>query len=273
MNIKYTFYVGLVIVLFALGSVGAYKLGERREASNHVVPPIAPPVQPPVAEPPVTVPPTAEPVAQVFENEYMKVTVPAGWKLDELTQTLQDQQYDKTTGATTKVGEPVPTKTGAVNITKDNYILYIHPQAGQASGVTGGRFAEIAMGAPSADAVVTEQPSPPCGQTVGGGSISISGVNLTRKDLYVSKVDKKDYCAVPTTGTAWYFSYVTDPKGGYINYFKADELPGYVITMAYNTTSVDALPLKGTPELTAALADMTGIVKTLELKQWDKIAR
>lgn len=267
MNIKYTFYVGLVIVLFALGSVGAYKLGERREASNHVVPPVVLPVQPPVAEPPAVLPLPTEPVTQVFENEYMKLIVPAGWKLDELTQTLQDQQYNKATGTTTKTGESVTTKTGAVNITKDNYILYIHPHASQASGVTGGRFAEIAMGAPSADSVVTEQPSPPCGQTVSGGSINIPGINLTRKDLYVSKADKKDYCAVPTIGTAWYFSYITNSKGGYINYYKADELPGYVITMAYNTADVNALPQKGTPELTAALADMTGIVKTLELKQ------
>lgn len=273
MNIRHTFYTGLLIVLVAVGSVGAYKLTEQRVAGDHLVPPIAPPAQPPVAEPPVTVPPTAEPVAQVFENEYMKLTVPAGWKLEELTQTLQDQQYDKTTGATTKVGEPVTTKTGAVNITKDSYILYIHPHASQASGVTGGRFAEIAMGAPSADAVVTEQPSPPCGQTVGGGSINIPGVNLTRKDLYVSKADKKDYCAVPTTGTSWYFSYITNSKGGYINYYKADELPGYVITMAYNTADVNALPQKGTAELTTALVDMTGIVKTLVLKQWDKITR
>src|SRR5260370_16916881 len=51
----------------------------------------------------------------------------------------------------------------AVNITKGNYILYINTQTSQASGVEAGRFAEIAMGAPSVDAVVTVQPSPPCG--------------------------------------------------------------------------------------------------------------
>lgn len=277
MNIRHTFYIGLLIVLVALGSVGAYKLTEQRVAGDHLVPPIAPPVQPPVAEPPAAVPPATELVSQVFENEYMKLTVPAGWKLEELAKPLPDHIYNKATG--TQVDDvpptpaPAPAKTGAVNITKDSYILYIHPHASQASGVTGGRFAEIAMGAPSADAVVTEQPSPPCGQAVSGGSVSIPGVNLTRKDLYVSKADKKDYCAVPTTGTSWYFSYITNSKGGYINYYKADELPGYVITMAYNSKDVNALPQKGTAELTAALADMTGIVKTLVLKQWDKIAR
>ncbi|MBL8031753.1 MAG: hypothetical protein JNK33_05530 [Candidatus Doudnabacteria bacterium] len=270
MNIRHTFYLGLAIVLIAVGSVGAYKWGERRVATDHLVPSVVPPVQSPVAPPPAILPPPTEPVSKVYENDYMQVTVPAGWQLEELTQTLQDQTYNKATGLTTKTGEPVTTKTGAVTITKNNYILYIHPHAGQASGVTGGRFAEIAMGAPSADAVVTEQPSPPCGQTVTGANVNIPGVNLTRKDLYVSKADKKDYCVVPATGTAWYFSYVTDPKGGYINYYKAGELPGYVITMAYNSKDVNALPQKGTPELTTALADMTGIVKTLQLKQLGK---
>lgn len=277
MNIRHTFYIGLLIVLVAVGSVGAYKLTEQRVAGDHLVPPIAPPAQPPVAEPPAVVPPSTEPVSRVFENEYMKVTVPAGWKLEELVQTSQDQQYNKATGTTTKTGEPITIKTGAVNITKDNYILYIHPHASQASGVTGGRFAEIAMGAPSADAVVTEQPSPPCGQEV-EGAVNIDPAPpsdaLTRKDLYVSSTSKTDYCAVPTNGKAvWYFSYLTDYMKGYINYFKAGELPGYVITMAYNSKDVNALPQKGTAELTAALADMTGIVKTLVLKQWDKIAR
>lgn len=273
MNIRHTFYLGLVIVLIAAGSVVAYKWGERRVEGDRLVSPVAPPVQPPAVALPVQAEPEAPAAEQEYENEFMKLTVPAGWRLTELTQTLQDQTYNKATGLTAKTGEPVATPTGAVTITKGNYILYIHPKAAQASGVTGGRFAEIAMGAPSADAVVTEQPSPPCGQTVTGANVNISGVNLTRKDLYVSKADKKDYCVVPATGTAWYFSYVTDPKGGYINYYKAGELPGYVITMAYNSKDVNALPQKGTPELTTALTDMTGIVKTLQLKGWEKIAR
>lgn len=273
MNIKHTFYLGLVIVLVALGSVAAYKLGERRVVTDRLVPPVVPPAQLPAITPPVGAAPEVPAAEQAYENEFMKLIVPAGWQLTELTQTLQDQTHNKATGLTTTAGEPVTTKTGAVTITKDNYILYIHPQAGQASGVTGGRFAEIAQGAPSADGVVTEQPSPPCGQVVTGGNLNIPGVNLTRKDLYVSSADKKDYCATPSNGTVWYFSYVTDPKGGYINYYKADELPGYVITMAYNSKDVNALPQKGTPELTVALGDMTGIVKTLQLKQWDKTTR
>lgn len=265
MNIRYTFYVGLGIILVALASVGAYKLTEQRVASTQLVLPVAPAVQSPVAEPPVVSPSSTEPVDQVFENEYMKVTVPVGWKLEELTQTLQDQKYNKDTSTTTKVGEPVTTKTGAVRLTKDSYILYIHPQAGQASGVTGGRFGEITQEAPSVNAVITEWPSSPCGKE----AVTQLANGWQRNDIFLTSADKKDWCNVPAAGkTVWYFSYFTTPKGGYINYYGSQDGPtGWVITMAYNTADVNTLPQKGTPELTTALTDMTGIVKTLELKQ------
>lgn len=279
MNIRHTFYIGLAIVLIAAASVAVYRLQDRQIVSDHLIPPLVPPAQAPVANLPITPPPatipTAEPVVNGgYENPYMKVAVPAGWKLEELTEFVPEHMSNSTTSLQVDDAPPIgvsaPVKTGAVTITKGNYILYIHPHASQASGVTGGRFAEIAMGSPSANAVVTEQPSPPCGQTVSSGTIRIPGLVLTRKDLYVSSADKKDYCAVPAKGTAWYFSYVTDPKGGYINYYKAGELPGYVITMAYNAAKPDLLPLKGSAELEQALADMTGIVKTLELKNFKK---
>lgn len=273
MNMRSTLFIVLVMVLLAIVGVSAYKYGQNRALDQHLVPPTEPPAQPPVGESPATVPPT-QPTGQAYENDYMKLVVPSDWKLTEVTQTVQDQTYNKDTGVTTKVGEPKTTKTGAVSVTKSNYVLYIHPHAGQASGVAGGRFAEIAMGAPSADAVVTTQPSPPCGQEVIGANVRVKATDLIRKDLYVSSADKKDFCAVPTNGkTVWYFSYLTDYRKGYINYFKADELPGYVITMSYNSKDVNSFPAKGTLELDSALREMSAIVKTLQLKQWDKITR
>jgi hypothetical protein len=88
-----------------------------------------------------------------------------------------------------------------------------------------------------------------------------------RVDLYVSGKDKSEFCRAPTNGrTVWYFSYLTDRHGGYFNYYKPDEPPGLVVTMAYNSKDVNSFPAKGSQELTRALADMTGIVKTLEIK-------
>ncbi len=258
-------FAGFVVAVLAIGALVGFWLTAKDVAPKPITNTITPgPV--PVAEPPAPTP--APPVAgTMFENAYMKVTVPQGWALTEVTETLQDQRYDQATGKTIKVGEPKTTKNGAVNITKGKYILYVHPQAGQASGVDGGRFAEIAMGAPSADAVVVEQPSPPCGTE----KTSAVKVGWTRHDWFVSSADKKDYCAVPSGSSAvWYFSYITDSKNGYINYYNAGSLPGWVITMGYNSKTVNSLPAQNSPELTTALTEMTNIVKTLELKQLGK---
>ena len=179
----------------------------------------------------------------VYENQYMKVVLPPGWK------------------ATRPRRIPA-----AVNITKGNYILYINTQASQASGVEGGRFAEIAMGAPSVDAVVTTQPSPPCG-TQESKPISAP---YTRGDLYVSKTDSKgqDWCNAPSSGaTVWYFSYITDAAGGYFNYYVPGQNRALVVTMAYRSKNVDSFPLKGSPELSSALSEMTSIVNSLKIKR------
>ncbi|GEM_PF-3333167 len=176
---------------------------------------------------------------KVYENEYMKLSIPEGW-----TATQSNKN------------------SGAVNITKGNYILYINTQASQASGVTGGRFSEIAMGAPSADAVIKSYPGPECGKQEKYNAFE----SYQRIDLYVSTTDAVYNCNVPKSGTVWYFSYLTTSKGGYFNYYKDDEAPGLVVTMAYNAKDLNRLPQKGSAELTAALAEMTDIVKTLEVK-------
>jgi len=92
-----------------------------------------------------------------------------------------------------------------VNITKGNYILYINTQASQASGVGGRAVCRNCYGAPSADAVIKEWPSQPC------GSLEKSPV-YTNKDenpftewiLYVNNQEKNLYCNVPANNsTVW----------------------------------------------------------------------
>ncbi|HEY6967873.1 MAG TPA: hypothetical protein VJA94_01610, partial [Candidatus Angelobacter sp.] len=133
-------------------------------------------------------------------------------------------------------------------------------------GVEGGRFAEIAMGAPSADAVVTVYPSPPCGN----GESSPAFDQHTRIDLYVSKADSKsqDWCNAPSSGgTAWYFSYITDAAGGFFNYYVPGQNRALVVTMAYRSKDVNSLPIKGSTELNSMLSEMTSIVNSLKIKQ------
>jgi len=179
----------------------------------------------------------------VYENQYMKVVLPPGW--------------------TAKKPRRTP---AAVNIAKGNYILYINTQASQASGVEGGRFSEIAMGAPSADAVVTEQPSPPCGKAESKPALDPH----TRIDLYVSKADSKSqaWCNAPSGGaTVWYFSYITDAAGGYFNFYVPGQNRALVITMAYSSKNVNSLPLKGSTDLDSMLSEMTLIVNSLKIKR------
>jgi hypothetical protein len=179
----------------------------------------------------------------IYENPYMKVVLLPGW--------------------TAKSARRTP---AAVNIAKGNYILYINTQASQASGVEGGRFSEIAMGAPSADAVVTVQPSPPCGKAESKPAFDPH----TRVDLYVSKPDSKseEWCNAPASGaTVWYFSYITDAAGGYFNFYVPGQNRALVVTMAYRSKDVDRLPLKGSTELESMLSEMTSIAKSLKIKR------
>ena len=188
---------------------------------------------------------SAQPNSQntVYENPYMKVVLLPGW--------------------TAKSARRTP---AAVNIAKGNYILYINTQASQASGVEGGRFAEIAMGAPSADAVVTVQPSPPCGKAESRPAFDPH----TRVDLYVSKPDSKseEWCNAPSSGaTVWYFSYITDAAGGYFNFYVPGQNRALVVTMAYRSKDVDRLPLKASTELESMLSEMTSIARSLKIKR------
>ncbi|HEV3037011.1 MAG TPA: hypothetical protein VHA33_04410 [Candidatus Angelobacter sp.] len=179
----------------------------------------------------------------VYENQYMKVILLPGW-------------------AAKKAGR----NPAAVNITKGNYILYINTQATQASGVEGGRFSEIAMGAPSADAVITTYPSPPCGK----GESRPALAPYTRNDLYVSKADmsSQTWCNAPSSGaTVWYFSYITDAAGGYLNHYVPGQGRALVVTMAYRSKDVNSLPLKDSRELNSMLSEMTSIVNSLKIKR------
>ncbi|MBX4204727.1 MAG: hypothetical protein KW788_00890 [Candidatus Doudnabacteria bacterium] len=189
--------------------------------------------------------PAETPQKSVYENSNMKITLEDGW-----------------------IAKQAGSNQAAVNIIKGNYILYINTQASQASGVQGGRFAEIAQGAPSVDAVVTVQPSPPCGTSQSGKTIIDGDSTHARVDLYVSANDKKAYCAVPTNGqTVWFFSYITNSNQSFFNYYTQDQPPALVVTMSYNSKTINNFPVKGSEELNKMLAEMTGIAQSLEIKK------
>lgn len=188
----------------------------------------------------------------VYENAKLSITVPVGWTASEVITNVDS----KSDGATTKLNP------SAVNITNGKWILYINVDASQASGVEGGRFAEIAMGAPSVDAVVTVQPNE-CGQTTRTPAFD----NYTRVDYTINYSLANDVCKAPTNRTTvWFFSYLTSPGNGYFNDYVPGQNPGLVVTMAYNDTVVNDFPVAESDELTVALKEMTDIASTLKVK-------
>ena len=198
---------------------------------------------------------------KTFENQYLKLSLVAGWTAKSVSNT-----------------------SGAVNITKGNYILYISTQTSQASGVEGGRFAEIAMGAKSADAVNVAPPAPECGT----GKETKLNPKISRSDLFVSSKEKNEYCRTPTNGkNVWYFSYVFySGSGGYFNYYRiqkntsllladlkeiksedfGENDTGWVITMAYNSKAINSFPKKDSPSLKSALNQMSSMANSLKIK-------
>ncbi len=209
--------------------------------------------------------PTPAPQSSSYENQYMRITVAPGWTATEATQNVQSGNcVNKQNCATTTATAPNP---AAVNIINGNYTLYINTQSSQASGIQGGRFAEIAMGSPSADAVVTIEPGE-CGTSVKQPALQDNGRTDVRVDLYAGPTDKRDGCSVPSNGsTVWFFSYITDQNGGYFNYPTGGGSIGYVITMSYNSKDINSLPVKGSAELTSMLNTMTQMVQGLQIKQ------
>lgn len=190
----------------------------------------------------------------VYENEYLKIKIPSGWKL------TQEKDGSK------------------ITLSKDNYILSINVRAQQASGVKGGRFSEIAQGFPSVDAVVKIHPMEPCGFQKEGDVLNIKPIfnNLKRIDVFTNKNFKNEFCNAPDNdSTVWYFSYFTKEAGNYFNYYsdygvnlksKADSPFSFVILVSYNSDNVNKLPIESDPQLKLKLQEITNLVKTLEIK-------
>jgi hypothetical protein len=76
------------------------------------------------------------------------------------------------------------------------------------------------------------------------------------------------WCDAPSSGaTVWYFSYITDAAGGYFNFYVPGQNRALVVTMAYRSKNVNALPSKGSTELDSMLSEMASIVNSLKIKR------
>ena len=172
--------------------------------------------------------------ARTFENDYMRMRVLPGWTVDTSTPAL-------------------------VKVIHGNYILTIDPTWSHASGIIGGRFMEAIQGMLSAKAVLerVDLDGFTCADPK-AKSLFINK-NLGLGNLYTDRTQQNiDYgCTFPTDGKpAWFGSY-TVGEGSESE---------FLITVAYNSLDVDALPKKGDPELNRMLRDVAAMLRTLVLK-------
>ncbi|BCX15685.1 MAG: hypothetical protein KatS3mg097_577 [Candidatus Parcubacteria bacterium] len=186
-----------------------------------------------------------------YENDYFRIPILPGWKVIPVYETIYVEGV-----AQKRLNET------AINIIKNNYILYINSRVNQASGIEGGRFVEIAKGAPSADAVIQDYVQGECGFK---DEVFLNS-QLKRVDYYIDNQDNQEWCNKPTDKkTVWYLSYVTK-KGGYINDYNEIKQRGWVVTMAYNSKNVNNLPLKESIKLKTMLKEMSFMVSNLTIK-------
>ncbi len=173
--------------------------------------------------------------SRTFENQYVKMTILPGWK--------------------------VASSPPEVRVTQGKYVLTINSIYEHASGVEGGRFEEATSGMPSITAVLANVEGPGgtnCAQSLPDQQMVINA-KMSLGNLYTNdtKANVEDGCKFPSDGrSAWFGSL-------YVGEGSESE---YTITLAYDTTDVNQLPKKGTPELTKMLSDTKAMLKTLELK-------
>ena len=177
-------------------------------------------------------------------------------------------------------------------LTKGRYKLYLLTHQSQASGIIGGRFAEVVeYVSPWID--MSESPWLPCPSE---GPETITDEKLSRRDLYFDTVhaNRKALadCGNPARkGTLWYGSYFVEtcqgpdyPHGCDSFFLTYQDLSGKVpqdrivngtrcanewqmtYALTYDTKTPNVLPMKGDPALREVLLEATNIVHSIVYK-------
>ena len=228
---------------------------------------------------------TNNPLQNIFEDDRIKVIVPRGWTVEPETSPVYGADYNV-------VGERI---VGAV-LKNGNYRLYLLTHKSQASGIVGGRFAEIVSYVSPWLANVPNDFGNTC---IGHLQNQATPVNrqLSRVDLYFNpaKVKKQSQltafkqCGRPARrGDLWYGSYFTEtcPAGGQPPLERDRGCDGYflvyqnlsgkapqqdpdwemVYALTYNTNSPNGIPLRGDRTLRRVMQEANGIIDSIKYK-------
>lgn len=169
--------------------------------------------------------------SRTFSNQLLTITILPGW--------------------TARPAEPI------LDILHGKYILSINPIFSHASGVTGGRFPEIAARMASVDAVMQNVDQPAGGWECSQGDRTIVTSTISGSNFYTDKSKTGNGCNFPLDSQpAWFGSFFGD---------RSVETE-HTITLSYDTTDVNKLPKRGSQELRAVFRDVVAMLKTLSLK-------
>lgn len=169
--------------------------------------------------------------SRTFSNQFLTITILPGW--------------------TTRPADPT------LDILHGKYILSINPIFSHASGITGGRFPEIAARMPSVDAVMKRVDQPAGGWVCSQADTMNVSSTISGSNYYTDKSKAGNGCNFPL-----------DPKPAWFGSFFGDRsvVTEHTITLSYDTTDVNKLPKRGSQELRAVFRDAVAMLKTLSLK-------
>lgn len=216
----------------------------------------------------------------VFEDDRIRVEIPAGWSVrTATTHVIGDRSFELPIGAL---------------LTKGKYKLYLLSHQGQASGIRGGRFSEVVHYISPWVDMSESADCPIISRTHNYDSVATN--RLTRQDLYFDTIhaNRKALvdCGSPAVkGTLWYGSYFfetckskdTPPDCGGGFFLTYQDLSGkpprprtvngstgidyqMVYAITFDTKKPDDLPMKGDPNLGATLREASGIVRSIVYK-------
>lgn len=144
-----------------------------------------------------------------------------------------------------------------LDILHGKYILSINPIFRHASGVTGGRFPEIAARMASVDAVMHNVDQPAGGWECSQGDRTIVTSTISGSNFYTDKSKTGNGCNFPLDSQpAWFGSFFGD---------RSVETE-HTITLSYDTSDVNKLPKRDSQELRGVFRDVLAMLKTLSLK-------
>lgn len=215
---------------------------------------------------------------QVYEDDRISVAVPHGWSVTNI--------YPSNAGVPTVfVGDTTHHEPIGAALTTGKYTFYLLTHHGQASGIRGGRFGEIAeYVTPWVDRTT---PSP-CILFLQKQQTQVTS-KLSRVDLYFDAAnaspEARAECGQPSVkAVLWYGSYFTqtcppdlspDCHGFFLNYpLFAGKPPDIVkgsrgqmsFTISLSAATPGDLPRKGDAHLNAFLAQASEVVRHITFK-------